>query len=63
MDSEEIKTAPYPLPTAHYTLSLFQGVARDMNDSFVDTYLIARAFGGEATPPSLLSGAEVKKNS
>jgi hypothetical protein len=26
-------------------------------------YLIASAFGGEATPPSLLSGAEVKKNS
>jgi hypothetical protein len=26
-------------------------------------YLIAMAFGGDATPPSLLSGAEVKKNS
>jgi hypothetical protein len=27
------------------------------------SYLIASAFGGEATPPSLLSGAAVKKNS
>jgi hypothetical protein len=27
------------------------------------SYLIASALGGEATPPSLLSGAEVKKNS
>jgi len=26
-------------------------------------YLIANAFGGDATPPSLLSGAAVKKNS
>src|SRR5262249_23291595 len=34
----------------------------DLRINVSSRYLIAMAFGGEATPPSLLSGAAVKKN-
>ena len=52
----------------------FEGAAYDLAAALVGALLgalvalgmvtlMASAFGGEATPPSLLSGAEVKKNS